>query len=59
VISDFYVEKGGDGVDIFTTQEVVASHTTLISECVVEFLEKRVDVLCGEAPGRFVCVTRN
>ena len=55
-ISDFYVDKGGDGVDIFTSQKIVAEHNRLISECVVDYLGDCVDVLSGEPPGRFVRV---
>jgi 2',3'-cyclic-nucleotide 2'-phosphodiesterase (5'-nucleotidase family) len=58
-ISDFYVGKGGDGVDAFTTQEVVADHKELISNCVVEYLGSCVDSLDGAPPGRFVSVCRN
>ena len=58
-ISDFYVEKGGDGVDAFTTQEVIADHKELISDCVVEYLRTCVESLDGEPPGRFVNVSRS
>ena len=58
-ISDFYVDKGGDGVDIFTSQEIVSEHRKLVAECVVDYLDEYVDVLCGDPPGRFTCVTRH
>ena len=58
-ISDFYVDKGGDGVDIFTTQEIVSEHRKLVAHCVVDYLDQYVDVLCGDPPGRFTCITRN
>lgn len=58
-ISDFYVDKGGDGVDIFTSQKVVAEHNRLISDCVVDYLGDCVDILSGEPPGRFVRVCRD
>jgi hypothetical protein len=56
-ISDFYVEKGGDSVDAFTAQEIVADHKELISDCVVEYLRTCIEALDGEPPGRFICVT--
>ena len=52
-ISDFYVGKGGDGVDAFTSQEIIADHKELISDCVVRFLRTCVDTLSGKPPGRF------
>ena len=55
-ISDFYVGKGGDGVDAFTSKEIVADHQELISDCVVKYLRTCVDTLDGEPPGRFSVV---
>ena len=57
-ISDFYVGKGGDGVDAFMCERAIGDHKVLISDCVVEYLRTCVDVLEGEQPGRFVSVTR-
>lgn len=56
-ISDFYIGKDGDGVEVFSEQEVVSDHKRLISGCVVEYLRTCVTTLSGDAPGRLVNIT--
>ena len=54
-ISDFYVDKEGDGVDAFSFGRIVADHGQLISHCVVEYIKGYpVEVVEGEPPGRLV-----
>jgi 5'-nucleotidase len=52
-IQDFYIDRDGDGVDVFADMEILAQHGKLVSECVVEYLPS-VPYLSGEPPGRFV-----
>lgn len=54
-ITDFYAEKGGDGVDAYMGKEVVASHGKTVCECAIEYLKSK-ELISGKLPLRFVAV---
>jgi hypothetical protein len=52
-IQDFYIERDGDLVDVFSQMEVAQFHGKLVSDCVIEYL-RTIDCLSGEPPMRFI-----
>ena len=52
-ITDFYAEKGGDGVDAYMNKEVVAAHGRTVCDCALEYFKGK-QTISGKLPLRFV-----
>jgi 2',3'-cyclic-nucleotide 2'-phosphodiesterase (5'-nucleotidase family) len=52
-ITDFYAEKGGDGVDAYMNKEVVATHGRTVCDCALEYFKGK-QTISGKLPLRFV-----
>lgn len=52
-ITDFYADKGGDGVDAYMNREVVASHGRTVCDCALEYFRVK-QTISGKLPLRFI-----